>query len=182
MHIHYPQLQKASKFRAFFSRRNQTGVISGTFATSARPTCRRPWFLYPPSCLRSSFINLIEQDLVPGTSRPLSELKTPEEVATTTNSKDKANIEESECEFHPDAVEKPSKPVSEGVTEAEEVKSYIAIREELYKKAKEFDSKIIDFETAIRRPYLHQVFNIFFDNVYRGNRRFTYSLHRTCEL
>lgn len=79
-------------------------------------------------------------------------------------------------------MQKPSKPVSEGVTEAEEVESYIAIREELYKKAKEFDSKIIDFETAIRRPYLHQVFNIFFDNVYRGNQGFTYSLHHTCEL
>lgn len=78
-------------------------------------------------------------------------------------------------------MEKPSKPVSEGVTEAEEVESYIAIREELYKKAKEFDSKIIDFETAIRRPYLHQVFDIFY-NVYRGNHRFTYLLHRTCEL
>ncbi|CAI9279947.1 unnamed protein product [Lactuca saligna] len=116
-------------------------------------------------------------------SRPFSELKTPEEVAAATNSKDEANnIEESEWEFHLDAVEKPSKPVSEGVTEAGEVKSYIAIREELYKKAKEFDSKIIDFETAIRKPYLHQVFNIFFDNVYRGNRRFTCSLHRTCEL
>lgn len=79
-------------------------------------------------------------------------------------------------------MEKPSKPVSEGVIEAEEVESYIAIREELYKKAKEFDSKIIDFGTAIRRPYLHKVFNIFFDNVYRGNRRFTYSLDLTCEL
>ncbi|KAL7601288.1 hypothetical protein Lser_V15G27060 [Lactuca serriola] len=87
-------------------------------------------------------------------SRPLSELKTPEEVAAATNSKEEATIEESEGEVHPDTVEKekPSKPVSE---EAEEVESYIAIREELYKKAKEFDSKIIDFETGIRRPYFH---------------------------
>ncbi|XP_042417525.1 pre-mRNA-processing factor 39-like isoform X3 [Zingiber officinale] len=42
-----------------------------------------------------------------------------------------------------------------GLTEAEELKKYIDIREEIYKKAKEFDSKIIGFETAIRRPYFH---------------------------
>ncbi|KAL4588018.1 hypothetical protein LXL04_000896 [Taraxacum kok-saghyz] len=91
------------------------------------------------------------RDLV--ASRPLSELKTPEEVAATavTSSKEEANTEETEGEVHPDTVdkEKPSK------TEEEEVESYIAIREEMFKKAKEFDSKIIDFETAIRRPYFH---------------------------
>ncbi|XP_042412843.1 pre-mRNA-processing factor 39-like isoform X6 [Zingiber officinale] len=42
-----------------------------------------------------------------------------------------------------------------GLTEAEELKKYIDIREEIYKKAKEFDSKIIGFETAVRRPYFH---------------------------
>ncbi|XP_074575508.1 pre-mRNA-processing factor 39-1-like isoform X3 [Curcuma longa] len=42
-----------------------------------------------------------------------------------------------------------------GLTEAEELEKYIDIREEMYKKAKEFDSKIIGFETAIRRPYFH---------------------------
>ncbi|CAI9291570.1 unnamed protein product [Lactuca saligna] len=89
------------------------------------------------------------------TSHPLSELKTHEEVAAATNSKEEANIEESEGEAHPDTVDKPSKPVSEGVTEAKEVEAYIAIREELYKKAKESDSKIIDFKTTIRRHYFH---------------------------
>lgn len=31
----------------------------------------------------------------------------------------------------------------------------MTIREEMYKNAKEFDSKIISFETAIKRPYFH---------------------------
>lgn len=48
-----------------------------------------------------------------------------------------------------------SDPLSTGLTEAEKLEKYIAIREDLYKKAKDFDSKIIDFETAIRRPYYH---------------------------
>ncbi|KVI03866.1 RNA-processing protein, HAT helix [Cynara cardunculus var. scolymus] len=88
-------------------------------------------------------------------SRPLSELRTAEEVAAAANAKGEVNNQESEGEVHPNTVEQSSKPVSAGLTEAEELESYIAIREELYKKAKEFDSKIIDFETAIRRPYFH---------------------------
>ncbi|MBA0790955.1 hypothetical protein Gohar_015567 [Gossypium harknessii] len=47
------------------------------------------------------------------------------------------------------------KPLTAGSTEAEGLEKYVAIREELYKKAKELDSKIIGFETAIRRPYFH---------------------------
>lgn len=62
--------------------------------------------------------------------------------------------EETEGEVNPNAVES-AKPVSAGLTEAEELEKYIAIREEMFKKAKEFDSKIIGFETAIRRPYFH---------------------------
>uniref|UniRef100_A0A6N2L8V3 Pre-mRNA-processing factor 39 n=1 Tax=Salix viminalis TaxID=40686 RepID=A0A6N2L8V3_SALVM len=58
-------------------------------------------------------------------------------------------------EVHPDAAERPSKPVSAGLGEAEEVEKHIVVREEIYKKAKEFDSKISDFENAIRRPYFH---------------------------
>ncbi|RXH88661.1 hypothetical protein DVH24_000260 [Malus domestica] len=54
-----------------------------------------------------------------------------------------------------DGAEQSLKPVSAGLTEAEELEKYITIREEVYKKAKEFDSKIISFETAIRRPYFH---------------------------
>ncbi|KAM2475396.1 hypothetical protein TB2_007893 [Malus domestica] len=54
-----------------------------------------------------------------------------------------------------DGAEQSHKPVSVGLTEVEELKKYITIREEVYKKAKEFGSKIISFETAIRRPYFH---------------------------
>ena len=44
---------------------------------------------------------------------------------------------------------------SAGSTDPEELKKYIGIREALYIKAKEFESKIIGFEMAIRRPYFH---------------------------
>lgn len=86
-------------------------------------------------------------------SRPLSELKSSEEAVVDVHSEagDQVNGEEG----HPDAAEPSSKTVSAGLTEAEELEKYIAIREEIYKKAKEFDSKIIGFETAIRRPYFH---------------------------
>ncbi|KAF9669774.1 hypothetical protein SADUNF_Sadunf14G0142500 [Salix dunnii] len=58
-------------------------------------------------------------------------------------------------EFHPHAVELPSKPESVGLEEVEEVEKYIVVREEIYKKAKEFDSKISDFENVMRRPCFH---------------------------
>ncbi|CAN6698352.1 unnamed protein product [Malus baccata var. baccata] len=54
-----------------------------------------------------------------------------------------------------DGAEQSPKPVSVGLTETEELEKYITIREEVYEKAKDFDSKIISFETAIRRPYFH---------------------------
>ncbi|XP_038717742.1 pre-mRNA-processing factor 39-like isoform X2 [Tripterygium wilfordii] len=87
-------------------------------------------------------------------SRPLSELRTSEEVAAVADasSENGGHLNEGE---HPDAAEPSSKPVSAGLTEAEELDKYVAIREEMYKKAKEFDSKIIGFEAAIRRPYFH---------------------------
>lgn len=84
------------------------------------------------------------------TSRPLSEIVTPEELFSLTS-----GTEPPEEEVHSDGVEQSAKPVSAGLTEAEQLEKYIAIREELYKKAKEFESKIIGFETAIRRPYFH---------------------------
>ncbi|XP_034891480.1 pre-mRNA-processing factor 39-1 isoform X2 [Populus alba] len=91
-------------------------------------------------------------------SRPLSELRTAEEAAAAaaaarTLLEDGGQADEGEV--HPDAAELPSKPVSAGLGEAEELEKYIAVREEIYKKAKEFDSKISDFENAIRRPYFH---------------------------
>uniref|UniRef100_A0A6N2N4C3 Uncharacterized protein n=1 Tax=Salix viminalis TaxID=40686 RepID=A0A6N2N4C3_SALVM len=83
-------------------------------------------------------------------SRPLSELKTAVEASAAaagacTLLEDGGQAKKGE----------PSKPVSAGLGEAEEVEKYIVVREEIYKKAKEFDSKISDFENAIRRPYFH---------------------------
>ncbi|KAG2719340.1 hypothetical protein I3760_03G262100 [Carya illinoinensis] len=88
-------------------------------------------------------------------SRPLSEIMTAEEAATAAGGLSEDSVQANEGEVHPDATEQSPKPVSAGLTEAEELQKYIAVREEMYKKAKEFDSKIIGFETAIRRPYFH---------------------------
>ncbi|XVF81058.1 hypothetical protein PTKIN_Ptkin15bG0125900 [Pterospermum kingtungense] len=87
-------------------------------------------------------------------SRPLSELRTAEEAAANASAV-VSEVDVIEGEVNPDAREQTPKPVSAGSTEAEELEKYVAVREELYKKAKEFDSKIIGFETAIRRPYFH---------------------------
>ncbi|GAB4841260.1 hypothetical protein Ancab_021992 [Ancistrocladus abbreviatus] len=86
-------------------------------------------------------------------SRPLGELRSPEESAAAAgaNSVDGQGIEGS----HPEDEEASSKTGSAGLKEVEELEKYISIRDETYKKAKEFDSKIIGFETAIRRPYFH---------------------------
>ncbi|WOL10648.1 pre-mRNA-processing factor 39 isoform X1 [Canna indica] len=88
------------------------------------------------------------------TSRPLSEICTAEEAEMVISTLESGG-QALQGEVHDDVVEQSSKPVSAGLTEAEELEKYIAIREEMYKKAKEFDSKIIGFETAIRRPYFH---------------------------
>lgn len=85
----------------------------------------------------------------------MSELRTADEAAAVTGVVSEATDQPLEGEVRPDGAEISPKPVSAGLTEAEELEKYIAIREELYKKAKEFDSKIIGFETAIRRPYFH---------------------------
>ncbi|XP_004247135.1 pre-mRNA-processing factor 39-1 isoform X2 [Solanum lycopersicum] len=84
-------------------------------------------------------------------SRPLTELRTPEEAAAAAAVE--AGDEQIEGEDNPGS--EPSKPVSASLKDAEELEKYITIREEMYKKAKEFDSKIIGFETSIRRPYFH---------------------------
>ena len=85
----------------------------------------------------------------------MSELRTAEEAAAAAGAVSEGGGQASEGEVHPDSTEGSPKPVSAGLTEADELEKYIAIREEMYKKAKEFDSKIIGFETAIRRPYFH---------------------------
>ncbi|KAK6164395.1 hypothetical protein DH2020_001259 [Rehmannia glutinosa] len=84
-------------------------------------------------------------------SRPLSELRTTEEAAAAVVANSEAVGLENEGEVPPSA----TKTVNASLKEAEELEKYIAIREEIYKKAKDFDSKIIGFETAIRRPYFH---------------------------
>lgn len=87
-------------------------------------------------------------------SRPLSELRTAEEAAAAALESSGASGQETEGEGAPNSVEQ-SKPVNASLKDAEELEKYITVREEMYKKAKEFDSKIIGFETAIRRPYFH---------------------------
>ena len=86
----------------------------------------------------------------------MSELKTAEEAATNASGVvSEAEEKVNEGEVHYDVSEQTPRPVTASSTEVEELEKYISIREELYKKAKEFDSKIIGFETAIRRPYFH---------------------------
>lgn len=90
--------------------------------------------------------------------RPLTELRTAEEAAAAAAASvpPADSGQQTEGELHPNVAEQCPKPVSvAGLTEAEELEKYIAIREEMYNKSKELDSKIIGFETSIRRPYFH---------------------------
>ncbi|KAF6156417.1 hypothetical protein GIB67_009075 [Kingdonia uniflora] len=84
-------------------------------------------------------------------SRPLSELRTEEATAVESE----VSGQEVEGEVHPDDAEHLIKPVGASLTEAEGLEKYIAVREEMYMKAKEFDSRIVVYEMAIRRPYFH---------------------------
>ncbi|KAK4407268.1 Pre-processing factor 39 [Sesamum angolense] len=106
----------------------------------------------PPltSCVR--FFSGRFKELV--ASRPLPELRTAEEAAVAAGANTETAGQENEGEVPPTAPEQSSKAVSASLKD-EELEKYIAIREEIYKKAKDFDSKIIGFETAIRRPYFH---------------------------
>ncbi|XP_073063574.1 pre-mRNA-processing factor 39-1-like isoform X6 [Primulina eburnea] len=88
-------------------------------------------------------------------NRPLSELRTAEEAAATAFTNSETRGQENEGEVPAGASEQSFKPLNTSLKDAEELEKYIAIREEIYKRAKEFDSKIIGFETAIRRPYFH---------------------------
>lgn len=89
-------------------------------------------------------------------SRPLSELRTADEAAAAAAENSEPGGEEVEGETHPNDVDQSAKPVSSSLKDAEDLEKYIAVREEVYKKAKEFDSKIVGFETAIRRqPEIH---------------------------
>ncbi|RID52471.1 hypothetical protein BRARA_H03065 [Brassica rapa] len=95
-------------------------------------------------------------------TRPLSELRSAEESATVAVASDASETALSESDgkadegkSQADGTSEPSKLESAGSTDPEELKKYIGIREALYIKAKEFESKIIGFEMAIRRPYFH---------------------------
>eukprot|EP00246_Nothoceros_aenigmaticus_P007867 TRINITY_DN2206_c0_g2_i2.p1 TRINITY_DN2206_c0_g2~~TRINITY_DN2206_c0_g2_i2.p1 ORF type:complete len:724 (+),score=173.25 TRINITY_DN2206_c0_g2_i2:90-2261(+) len=92
-------------------------------------------------------------------SRPLVELRTPEEnaeaAALAATALEPVPIEDKGADGPPGDEEgsKVEKPI--GLTEADDLASYIAIRDVLYRKAKEADVRIRDYETAIRRPYFH---------------------------
>jgi pre-mRNA-processing factor 39 len=58
-------------------------------------------------------------------------------------------------EAHQNDVDKTAEPEISCTTEADDKTKYVSVREEMYKKAKEYESKIIVFEQAIRRPYFH---------------------------
>ncbi|CAH2038975.1 unnamed protein product [Thlaspi arvense] len=96
-------------------------------------------------------------------TRPLSELRSAEESAAVAAASDASESVPSESDgkadegkSQADGSSEPSlKLESTGLTDPEELKKYIGIREAMYIKAKEFESKIIGFEMAIRRPYFH---------------------------
>ncbi|AQL08879.1 Tetratricopeptide repeat (TPR)-like superfamily protein [Zea mays] len=56
---------------------------------------------------------------------------------------------------HPDDIDKAGQPELSSLADAENLAKYVSMREEMYKKAKEYESEIIGFELAIRRPYFH---------------------------
>ncbi|KAF3583970.1 hypothetical protein F2Q69_00025782 [Brassica cretica] len=96
-------------------------------------------------------------------TRPLSELRSAEESAAVAAASDASKASPSESDGKADeeksqadgSSEQSPKLKTAGSTDPEELKKYIAIREAMYIKAKEFESKIIGFEMAIRRPYFH---------------------------
>ncbi|XP_019098763.1 PREDICTED: pre-mRNA-processing factor 39 isoform X2 [Camelina sativa] len=104
----------------------------------------------------SSFKELAE-------TRPLSELRSAEESAAAAACVDASESAPSESGGKADegqsqadgSTEQSPKLESAGSVDPEELKKYVGIREAIYTKAKEFESKIIGFEMAIRRPYFH---------------------------
>lgn len=98
-------------------------------------------------------------------TRPLSELRSAEESAAAavavagdasesaaSESGEKADEGRSQVDG---STEQSPKLESASSTEPEELKKYVGIREAMYIKSKEFESKIIGYEMAIRRPYFH---------------------------
>ncbi|ESQ36523.1 hypothetical protein EUTSA_v10006844mg [Eutrema salsugineum] len=111
----------------------------------------------------SSFKELAE-------TRPLSELRSAEESAAAAaapaaapaafdaseNAPSESDGKADEGKSQADgSTEQSSILETAGSTDPEELKKYIGIREAMYIKAKEFESKVIGFEMTIRRPYFH---------------------------
>jgi pre-mRNA-processing factor 39 len=87
-------------------------------------------------------------------SHPLSELRTSNEAAATASS---TNLESGTDKqvFDGEAPHDSGNEAAKGTSDSEELAKYVLIKEEMYKKAKEYESKVIGFELAIRRPYFH---------------------------
>jgi pre-mRNA-processing factor 39 len=87
-------------------------------------------------------------------TRSFSEILTAEEASmygvTSENSAQALDGVE-----QPDDTDKSGQPEMSSSTDAENLAKYVSVRDEMYKKAKEYESKIIGFELAIRRPYFH---------------------------
>ncbi|KAG0572900.1 hypothetical protein KC19_VG133400 [Ceratodon purpureus] len=98
-------------------------------------------------------------------SRPLAELRTAEEAAAAATAEEEAKLsaesvgvplldaEISAATAAPDGIGNLDEEVDSG--DSKELEEYLAVRENFYNAAKEWDSKIRDFEIAIRRPYFH---------------------------
>ncbi|ONL94513.1 Tetratricopeptide repeat (TPR)-like superfamily protein [Zea mays] len=84
----------------------------------------------------------------------LSEILTAEEASLYVVTSE-TTAQAPDGEAHPDDVDKLGQPEISSSTDAESLAKYVSMREEMYRKAKEYESKIIGFELAIRRPYFH---------------------------
>ncbi|XP_057870706.2 pre-mRNA-processing factor 39-1 isoform X1 [Cryptomeria japonica] len=85
-------------------------------------------------------------------SRPLVELQTAENISSAPA----AVLADTSGQGPEGTTDREAvKPGGTSPSEKEELEKYLAFREEIYKKAKEFDAKICNFEAAIRRPYFH---------------------------
>lgn len=92
-------------------------------------------------------------------SRPLSDLRTAEETAAgakPAESQGDVPLPDAEVSAPSEAPEGAANSDKEGESgDSKELEEYLEVRENYYKAAKEWDSKIRDFEIAIRRPYFH---------------------------
>ncbi|EEE58564.1 hypothetical protein OsJ_09874 [Oryza sativa Japonica Group] len=87
-------------------------------------------------------------------TRSLSEILTSEEAAMYSVTAENT-AQTLDGETQPGDVDMSAQPEISGSTEADNLAKYVSVREEMYNKAKEYESKIIGFELAIRRPYFH---------------------------